>query len=231
MTIKSRLDDKDEGTSKMRNIIMKIRIIDEELREACATGDEAKAQILIGQGANVNSSNKVNGWTALHWAAYRGHRGLVMFLLNKGADPTVQNVKGETVMSLLANYSLDLLEGNEVEEGKQYPLPTQQETLSSLPIMPNYIRNPMFPYNTKKDTHSMMTPVPVTSHPPPGLPKGAPSVLPAPVPQPPRPVLVQVPPPQGTGGRSNSASPQLPSASKPSKQEQQEVEADSKQGI
>ena len=40
-------------------------------------------------------------------------RGLVMFLLNKGADPTVQNVKGETVMSLLANYSLDLLEGNE----------------------------------------------------------------------------------------------------------------------
>ena len=50
------------------------RIIDEELREACAIGDETKAQMLIGQGANVNSSNKVNGWTALHWAAYRGHR-------------------------------------------------------------------------------------------------------------------------------------------------------------
>mgnify|MGYP006957678395 CR=1 FL=1 len=92
--------------------------------------------------------------------------------------------------------------------------------------MPNYIRNPMFPYNTKKDTHNMMTPV----TPPPGLPKGAASVLPAPVPQPPRPVLVQVPPPQGTGGRSNSASPQLPSASNPTKPEQQEVEADSKQG-
>ena len=58
------------------------RIIDEELREACAIGDETKAQMLIGQGANVNSSNKVNGWTALHWAAYRGHR----YILKKQVD-------------------------------------------------------------------------------------------------------------------------------------------------
>lgn len=36
-----------------------------------------------------------------------------MFLLNKGADPTIQNSKGETVTSLLSNYSLDLLEGKE----------------------------------------------------------------------------------------------------------------------
>ena len=48
--------------------------MDEELREACAIGDETKVQLLIGQGAHVNSANKVNGWTALHWAAYRGHR-------------------------------------------------------------------------------------------------------------------------------------------------------------
>ena len=40
-------------------------------------------------------------------------RGLVMYLLNKGADPTIQNSKGETVMSLLSNYSLDLLDGKE----------------------------------------------------------------------------------------------------------------------
>ena len=36
-----------------------------------------------------------------------------MYLLNKGADPTIQNTKGETVMSLLSKYSLDLLEGVE----------------------------------------------------------------------------------------------------------------------
>ena len=36
-----------------------------------------------------------------------------MYLLNKGADPTIQNAKGETVMTLLATYSLDLLEGKE----------------------------------------------------------------------------------------------------------------------
>ena len=35
-------------------------------------------QVLVGQGANVNSSNKVNGWTALHWAAYRGHRYIII---------------------------------------------------------------------------------------------------------------------------------------------------------
>ena len=50
------------------------RSIDEDLREACALGDEGKVMDLVRKGADVNSSNKVNGWTALHWAAYRGHK-------------------------------------------------------------------------------------------------------------------------------------------------------------
>ncbi|KAL5264888.1 hypothetical protein ACHWQZ_G005841 [Mnemiopsis leidyi] len=224
-----------------------IRIIDEELREACAIGDETKAQMLIGQGANVNSSNKVNGWTALHWAAYRGHRGLVMFLLNKGADPTIQNSKGETVTSLLSNYSLDLLEGKEVDDAKQYPLPSQQETLNSLPIMPNYIRNPEFPYSTKKDPLPMMNSGPPPNHivtpgtslnqkqsgvhKGPGV--GPPGVGPSGPSQTARPILVQVPSSQGN--RSNSSSPQLPSSTNNmSKQncstERMDMETDTRQG-
>ena len=37
-------------------------------------GDEGKVHSLITDGAKVNSANKMNGWTALHWASYRGHR-------------------------------------------------------------------------------------------------------------------------------------------------------------
>ena len=40
-------------------------------------------------------------------------RGLVMYLLNKGADPTIMNKKGETVTSVLSKYTLDLLDGKE----------------------------------------------------------------------------------------------------------------------
>ena len=36
-----------------------------------------------------------------------------MYLLNKGADPTIQNGKGETVMALLSKFNLDLLDGKE----------------------------------------------------------------------------------------------------------------------
>lgn len=134
-----------------------------------------------------------------------------------------------------------------VDDAKQYPLPSQQETLNSLPIMPNYIRNPEFPYSTKKDPLPMMNSGPPPNHivthgtslnqkqsgvhKGPGV--GAPGVGPSGPAQTARPILVQVPSSQGN--RSNSSSPQLPSSTNNmSKQncstERMDMETDTRQG-
>jgi len=122
-------------------------------------GDEGKVHSLITSGAKVNSANKMNGWTALHWASYRGHRNIVMILLNKGADPSTQNSKGQTVLDLLSGHTLELLAGTEVEDAAQYPLPVEE-----LPIVPNYIKNPEFPYS-KKDSSPAVLPSSLTINP------------------------------------------------------------------
>ena len=46
---------------------------EESLREACCYGDMEAVQKFINQGIPINSQNKMNGWTALHWAAKRNH--------------------------------------------------------------------------------------------------------------------------------------------------------------
>ena len=49
-----------------------IRIaMDEKLREAACYGDVESIQKLIAEGVDINNQHKINGWTALHWAAKR----------------------------------------------------------------------------------------------------------------------------------------------------------------
>ena len=88
--------------------------------------------------------------------------------------------------------------------------------------MPNYIKNPEFPYSTKKDPHLMMNSGPPPNHTAgaplhqkqPGVPKGSgmgpQGAGPPGAGQTARPMLVQVPSSQGN--RSNSSSPKLPSS-------------------
>lgn len=45
-------------------------------------------------------SIRLNGWTALHLACYRHHEEIIVFLLSKGADISVQSNTGETALSL-----------------------------------------------------------------------------------------------------------------------------------
>ena len=49
--------------------------IDEKLREAACYGDWEAIERMIAndKDIDINSQNKVNGWTALHWAAKRKH--------------------------------------------------------------------------------------------------------------------------------------------------------------
>ena len=47
--------------------------MDEKLREAACHGDVQALETIISNGIDVNSKHKINGWTALHWAARRNN--------------------------------------------------------------------------------------------------------------------------------------------------------------
>ena len=58
--------------------------VQEKFREACAIGDLALVCELIPK-VDINSKNKMNGMTALHWAFKRGHQHIIDLLLQNGA--------------------------------------------------------------------------------------------------------------------------------------------------
>lgn len=115
------------------------KALEERLREVCCIGDERNTKLLIERGININAANAMNGWTPLHWAAKRGHASIVKYLVQKGADTTLLTKKGETAAQVSSNTGIKQILG---EEGN-IVLSTVNETL---PIVPNYLRNPEFFY-------------------------------------------------------------------------------------
>lgn len=55
------------------------------VQRASARGDAHMVQLLIDYGADVGEAVGAEGWTALHWAARYGHRGVAQMLIAKGA--------------------------------------------------------------------------------------------------------------------------------------------------
>ncbi|KAJ1558678.1 Ankyrin repeat domain-containing protein 40 [Nowakowskiella sp. JEL0078] len=89
----------------------------EALREAAALGNDRALKILLqSPSTDINSQNRVNGWTALHWAAKRGHAACVRELLNLGADSSITTTKGETPLKLCKSADVIALLGGEVIE-------------------------------------------------------------------------------------------------------------------
>ncbi|XP_061191166.1 ankyrin repeat domain-containing protein 40-like [Saccostrea echinata] len=110
---------------------------EEQLREAACIGDLESVKALIeSSGVDINSQNKVNGWTSLHWAAKRNHSGIVSYLLLHGADKYIKTNNGE-IASQLSTFSdiKNMLGGTNAEVVQK-----------DLPITPNYLANPPFPY-------------------------------------------------------------------------------------
>ena len=73
---------------------------------AAHSGQAAVAQLLIGQGADVNDTRA--GYSALHAAVLRGDIGLVKSLLARGANPNVRLTKGTPVRKYSKDYALGL---------------------------------------------------------------------------------------------------------------------------
>ncbi|XP_053903143.1 ankyrin repeat domain-containing protein 40 isoform X1 [Malaclemys terrapin pileata] len=114
--------------------------LQERLREAAALGDIGEVQRLVEFGVNVNSQNEINGWTCLHWACKRNHAQVVSYLIESGADKEILTSKGETPAQLTSKREIRKTLG--VEEDELADL--KQD--SDLPIVPNYLANPPFPY-------------------------------------------------------------------------------------
>ena len=83
--------------------------LNEKLRENCCNGYSHEVLKCIESGAVVNSRNKVNGWTALHWAAKRDHDNIVLILLKHGANPKIENHKGEFPIDLTSREDIKRL--------------------------------------------------------------------------------------------------------------------------
>ncbi|XP_053231726.1 ankyrin repeat domain-containing protein 40 [Podarcis raffonei] len=115
--------------------------LQERLREAAALGDVEEVQRLVECGVSVNSQNEINGWTCLHWACKRNHAQVVSYLLHAGADKDALTVKEETPAQLTSKREIRKMLG--VEDAEELP---DEKKDSALPIIPNYLANPPFPY-------------------------------------------------------------------------------------
>ncbi|XP_044759643.1 ankyrin repeat domain-containing protein 40-like [Coccinella septempunctata] len=80
--------------------------LEEKLREAACLGDLETVEKLTKQDININSKQKANGWTALHWACKKGHEDITKLLLSRGADPTIVNNKNETPADICSSPSV-----------------------------------------------------------------------------------------------------------------------------
>ncbi|NWY62839.1 ANR40 protein, partial [Chionis minor] len=112
----------------------------ERLREAAALGDAEEVRRLVELGVSLNSQNEVNGWTCLHWACKRNHAPVVAYLLRAGADKEILTKKGERPAQLTSKTEIRKMLGVEDDEL------SESMKDSDLPIIPNYLANPPFPY-------------------------------------------------------------------------------------
>ena len=73
----------------------------DELLVAARNGDLIEVQTLLEKGADPNTRID-DGWTPLHWAAFKGHVDVVRVLLERGADPKAKDNNGRRPLHIAA---------------------------------------------------------------------------------------------------------------------------------
>lgn len=72
-----------------------------KLIEAARYGSDGGLKFFLKRGAPVDGSD-ANGWSALHWAAFKPSMECVALLLEASASPNQPNDEGETPLHLAA---------------------------------------------------------------------------------------------------------------------------------
>jgi len=110
----------------------------ESLRELCSIGDLDLLRKFIEQhNPDINSQNKMNGWTALHWACKRNLPSVAKFLIDKGASNEITNKDGKKPSFYTTTDEIKRLL-NDNSESQSKP--------NTSDFVPNYLRNPEFVY-------------------------------------------------------------------------------------
>jgi tetratricopeptide (TPR) repeat protein len=79
--------------------------MEEDLLKAAGKGNLRNVEILISNGADVNSRDPKTGVTALHIATRIGNHAIVEFLLNQKADPNIKDKDMGFTPVLVASYA------------------------------------------------------------------------------------------------------------------------------
>lgn len=97
-------------TGEVRRILKKdarlVNLKDElgrsPLQLAAQAGHLDLVNILINAGAQVNHTDRLKGYTALHYAAMHNHPKIILFLLSRRADPNMQDSEGNCPLHFCA---------------------------------------------------------------------------------------------------------------------------------
>ncbi|KAJ1719309.1 hypothetical protein LPJ53_005905, partial [Coemansia erecta] len=117
---------------------------EEVFREMAALGNLKAVVSFLRSGINVNGQNKMNGWTALHWACTRSYSQIVETLIRAGTDPSIRNKKGERPIDVCKEDSVkELFRLCMSDEDVDAALKSEKDTpLQNASFVPNYIANP-----------------------------------------------------------------------------------------
>jgi ankyrin repeat protein len=116
----------------------------EKFRELCSIGDLELVQQYYQQNKpDVLSSNKMNGWTCLHWACKRNHYDVVKYLLEVGAQVDAKNFDGRTAQSYANSQISKLISPLSPNKENDHLEVDNCENK----IIPNYLSHPQFHYS------------------------------------------------------------------------------------
>eukprot|EP00914_Ancora_sagittata_P016027 GHVO01031994.1.p1 GENE.GHVO01031994.1~~GHVO01031994.1.p1 ORF type:complete len:268 (-),score=33.53 GHVO01031994.1:84-887(-) len=118
------------------------REAEEKLREVSCIGDAEAAISLVKNGTNINAQNNLNGWTALHWAAKRGHTSVVEALMSEGAKTTLKDNNGLSPADVAVNENIRSMLGGELNGSNPSPSAVKEDVA----FTPSYLAHPPFPY-------------------------------------------------------------------------------------
>uniref|UniRef100_A0A1I7X0Q8 ANK_REP_REGION domain-containing protein n=1 Tax=Heterorhabditis bacteriophora TaxID=37862 RepID=A0A1I7X0Q8_HETBA len=123
--------------------------------EQCMIGDEWKVKAMLrNNNVDISYHHPMNGWTALHWAARRGHEAICLILLQAGFSREARDLNNKTpweVCSLAKQTVREILRPESVQKEMLESTPNDSHGNGTDSIrsdfVPSFIQHPPFPYS------------------------------------------------------------------------------------